>query len=192
MTGLKEGSVQIVGKIGTLTSDPITIEVITEDTPVVDSVVYKYDPYIPSGGISGSIYGSDIADPQKALEALNATSDKLTNNLINEVTSAEKIFTHNGQEASGIKFSTSSANGKLAFTTTAEVSKFAISYISWGSESTEVTVTAGEQKFTRARQDDDTNTSAVTLTCELSPSSTSFEISVSKRIVITKLEFWLA
>ena len=193
VTGLKEGSVQIVGKIGILISTPIKITVITDDTPVGDSVVYKYDPYIPSGGISGSIYGSDIADPQKALEALNATSDKLTNNLINEVTSAEKIFTHSGQEASGIKFSTGSVNGKLAFTTTAEVSKFAISYISWGSESTEVTVTAtGEQKFTRARQDDDTNTSAVTLTCELSPSSTSFEISVSKRIVITKLEFWLA
>ena len=193
VTGLKEGSVQIVGKIGTLISTPIKITVYTDDTPVGDSVVYKYDPYIPSGGISGSIYGSPIADPQKALEALNATSDKLTNNLINEVTSAEKIFTHSGQEASGIKFSTGSANGKLAFTTTAEVSKFAISYISWGSESTEVTVTAtGEQKFTRARQDDDTNTNAVTLTCELSPSSTSFEISVSKRIVITKLEFWLA
>ena len=192
VTGLKEGSVQIVGEIGGLTSEPITINVITDDTPVGDSVVYEYDPHIPSGGISGNIYGSDVADPNKALETLNATSNELTNKLINEVTSAEKIYTHSDQESSGIKFSTGSANGKLAFTTTAEVSKFAISYISWGSESTTVTVKAGEQEFSRARQADDTNTSAVTLTCELNPSSKSFEISVTKRIVITKLEFWLA
>lgn len=195
VTGLKEGSVQIIGRIGTLISDPITIKVITEDTPVGKSVVYEYETYLPSDGISGTIYGSPLSSNQDALNALNATKNEPTTNLISEVTNATKIFTHSDTENSGIKFSNSKSDGSgiLAFTTESPVSKIDVTYISRKKDSTSLAVKAGgvECKENGEERYKDGITPE-THTYECANPATEFEFTATKRLVITKLVFWLA
>lgn len=195
VTGLKEGSVQIIGRIGTLISDPITIKVITEDTPVGKSVVYEYETYLPSDGISGTIYGSPLSSNQDALNALNATKNEPTTNLISEVTNATKIFTHSDTENSGIKFSNSKSDGSgiFAFTTESPVSKIDVTYISRKKDSTSLAVKAGgvECKENGEERYKDGITPE-THTYECANPATEFEFTATKRLVITKLVFWLA
>lgn len=194
VTGLKEGSVQIVGKIGTLTSVPITINVITEDTPVGKSVVYEYTPTKHTDGtISNNVYpGGNNLDADSALITLNATTSDVDPTLINSVLKAENLYFDNAAD-SGIKFSTKDKNGVLAFTTEGTVSKIDVTYISWKNDSTSLAVKAdgvncnqtGEDKYKDGITEE-------THTYECANPATEFEFTATKRLVITKLVFWLA
>ena len=196
VTGLAEGSVQVVGKIGTLTSNPITIKVITEDTPVGKSVVYEYEPsFDPTNNtISGSkVYnGNNKLDVDSALTTLNATISEEDPTLISKVVTANNLFYDNASN-SGIKFSGSSSQGVLGFTTSSLVSKIDVTYISWKNDSTSLAVKAGgvdcnvtgEDKYNDGKTEE-------THTYECANPATEFEFTATKRLVITKLVFWLA
>ena len=197
VTGLKEGSVQIIGKIGTsLTSDPITINVIAEDTPVGKSVVYEYEPsFDPTNNtISGSkVYnGSNKLDVDSALTTLNATISEEDPTLISKVVTADNLYYDNASN-SGIKFSASKTQGVLGFSTSSLISKIDVTYISRKGDSTSLAVKAGgvdcnvtgEEKY----QDGIT---PETHTYECANPATEFEFTATKRLVVTKLVFWLA
>lgn len=193
VTGLKEGSVQIVGKIGTLTSNTITIKVITEDTPVGESVVYEYVPSFDpeNGNFSGStVYnGSNKLDLDSALTTLNATISEEDPTLINKVTTANNLY-HDKAANSGIKFSTSSKDGELGFTTASPVIKIDVTYIGWNGKSPSLTVNdipedEQEEKYRDGKTQE-------THTYEFAEPTTEFKFTAVERILITKLEFWLA
>ena len=193
VTGIAEGSVQVVGKIGTLTSDPITIKVITEDTPIGKSVVYEYEPAKHTDGtISDNIYNSGTLDANSALKTLGETTSDEDPTLINSVLNAENLYFDDAAD-SGIKFSTGSKNGVLAFTTESPVSKIDVTYISWKNDSTSLAVKAGGVDCNVTGEDKyKDGITEETHSYECADPATEFEFTATKRLVITKLVFWLA
>lgn len=193
VTGLKEGTVQIIGKIGTLTSDPITINVITEDTPVGDSVVYEYVPTFDpaAGNFSGStVYGgSNKLDLDSALATLNATISEEDPTLISEVTTADNLY-YDKAPNSGIKFSSSKKDGVLAFTTASPVIKIDVTYIGRNGKSPSLTVNGLPENELEEKYSD--GKTQETHTYEFAEATTKFEFTANERILITKLVFWLA
>ena len=194
VTGLKKGSVQIIGKIGALTSKPIIIDVIAEDAPVGDSVVYEYTPTkFTDGTISNDVYpNKNELNVDSALKTLSETISEEDPTLINSVTSVNKLYSDDA-ENSGIKFSTKSGEGVLGFTTTSLISKIDVTYISRKGDSTSLTVKAGgvECKENGEEKYKDGITPE-THTYECANPATEFEFTATKRLVITKLVFWLA
>ena len=198
VTGLKEGSVEIVGKIGTLISTPIKITVITDDTPVGDSVVYEYVPTKYSDGtISNSIYSAGTLDSNSALKTLGETKSDEDPTLINSVLNVENVYFDKAAD-SGVKFSAKGTKGVLAFTTESSVSKIDVTYISWKGDSAALTVNAGGLDYFEKTDEDKFNDGLTpeTHTYEFSSPATEFEFSAANqskcRFVITKLVFWLA
>lgn len=193
VTGLKEGSVQIVGKIGTLISTPIKITVITDDTPVGDSVVYEYAPTFDpkNGNFSGStVYnGNNRLDLDSALTTLNATISEEDPSLIDKVTKANNLF-YDKAANSGIKFSTSSKDGELGFTTASPVIKIDVTYIGWNGKSPSLTVNLLSENGKEEKYSD--GKTKETHTYEFAEPTTEFQFTAVERILITKLEFWLA
>ena len=192
VTGLAEGSVQVVGKIGTLISNPITIKVITEDTPVGKSVVYEYEPAKHKDGtISNNIYSGTL-DANSTLKTLGETTSDEDPTLINSVLNVENLYFDDAAD-SGIKFSTGSKDGVLAFTTESPVSKIDVTYISWKNDSTSLAVKAGGVDCNVTGEDKyKDGITEETHTYECANPATEFEFTATKRFVITKLVFWLA
>lgn len=194
VTGLKKGSVQIIGKIGALTSEPIIIDVIAEDTPVGDSVVYEYTPTKHTDGtISNNVYPSkNELNVDSALKTLSETISEKDPTLINSVTIATKLFSDDAVN-SGIKFSSSKEKGVLGFTTSSLISKIDVTYISWKNDSTSLAVKAGGVDCNVTGEDKyKDGITKETHTYECVNPATEFEFTATKRLVITKLVFWLA
>ena len=198
VTGLKEGSVQIVGKIGTLESNPITINVITEDTPVGDSVVYAYEPAFDStnGNISNNAYGSKLNEANDVFNTLNDIDGEESPNLISAVSNFDNVF-RSSTPNSGIKFSTGTKKGTLTFSTSLSVSKIDVTYIGWANDTPSLTIKAGnDEPIQQGSTEASDGLTKETYTYTFTTPSTEFEFAAGKaskcRFVITKLVFWLA
>ena len=198
VTGLKEGSVQIVVKIGKLTSEPITIKVITEDTPVGKSVVYKYEPAFDStnGNISNNAYNSRLNEASDVLNTLNDIDGEESPNLISAVSNFDNVF-RSSTPNSGIKFSTGSLKGTLTFSTSLLVSKIDVTYIGWAKDTPSLEIKVGNDEPIKQGSTEATDgLTEETFTYTFTTPSKEFEFAAGKaskcRFVITKLEFWLA
>ena len=198
VTGLKEGSVQIVGKIGTLTSKQITIKVITEDTPVGKSVVYEYLPAFDSnyGNMSHDAYNGSFSDASDVLNTLNDINGEESPNLISAVSNYANVYPSTTPN-SGIKFSSSKKAGTLTFSTSSLVSRIDVTYIGWVDETPSLTIKAGNDEPIKQGSTEATDgLTEETFTYTFTTPSKEFEFAAGKaskcRFVITKLVFWLA
>ena len=198
VTGLKEGSVQIVGKIGTLTSNPITIKVITEDTPVGESVVYKYEPAFDSenGNISNGAYNGSFSDASDVLNTLNDINGAESPNLISAVSNYANVYPSTTPN-SGIKFSSSKKKGTLTFSTSSLVSGIDVTYIGWYGDIPSLAIKAGnDEPIQQGSTEASDGLIEETYTYTFTTPSTEFEFAAGKdskcRFVITKIVFWLA
>ena len=196
--GLKEGSVQIIGKIGTLISDPITIKVITEDTPVGKSVVYEYEPAFDSnyGNMSHDAYNGSFSDTSDVLNTLNDINKEESPNLISAVSNYANVYPSTTPN-SGIKFSASKKPGTLTFSTSSLVSGIDVTYIGWVDETPSLTIKAGnDEPIQQGSTEASDGLTEETYTYTFATPSKEFEFAAGKaskcRFVITKLVFWLA
>ena len=198
VTGLKEGFVKIVGKIGTLESNPITINVITEDTPVGDSVVYKYEPAFDSdhGNMSYNAYNSKLTEASDVLNTLNDIDGEESPNLISAVSNFENV-SRSSTPNSGIKFSTGSKKGTLTFSTSLLVSGIDVTYIGWNGDTPSLAIKAGnDEPIQQGSTEESDGLTEETYTYTFTTPSKEFEFAAGKasdcRFVITKIVFWLA
>ena len=193
VTGLKEGSVQIVGEIGGLTSAPITIEVNNE---VEESVVYEYKPQFENGLIKGNVYSGGEVTISNALDVLANTIDKSDPGLISEVINVTRVFkvskAAQQEGCGGLKFSSGKGNGSMTFKTASEVSKLSVTYISWNGVDTSLAVNGVPEKGAPEELKYKDGVTPETHTYEFNSPTRDFEFSATEKFVITKLEFWLA
>lgn len=170
--------------------------VIAEDTPVDESVVYEYKTQFEDGLIQGSVYNGNALTVNDALDVLADTIDKSDPGLISEVTDVYKVFqvskAFKQEGYSGVKFSSSKDDGTMTFKTASKVSKLNVTYISWVGKDTSLTVNGCPEKGAPEEPKYKDGITPETHTYEFAEPTTEFEFTAKERLVITKLEFWLA
>lgn len=165
-----------------------TIEItVSEDTPVVENVTYRYDVEKHSDNtISNQVYRS-AGSEDDILNALKRSKTIPSIDLITKVTCEGSVYKPNDETKGGIKFK----NGSITITTSQNVSKMKLSIIAWKSSSETASVTVNDGVKIKAAYKDGLTVETFEFDFGADGTNT-IKIAATNRFVITGFEFTLA
>ncbi len=187
ITGVGEGSVQVAAKAGELESNPITITVISEDTPIPETVTYEYKFKMNGENVDNNSY-NNATELTESTALANLESGNTEFDIFESVVSISKVYSLN--DYNGMKFGSSSVKGTISFKTSYSISKLQVSYISWSNDNATLTVNDESGEIVEE------NGNVKTYIFNLAEPTKEITISASKaskcRFFLTGLEFFLA
>ena len=176
LTGVKEGTVKVVAKAGSFTSEAITITVAGTLVPTTSIVKYDFSSLDSTSGEKLNdttllnVFKDKVLTGSNPVTAISGTNEVY----FNKISDAPKI--------AGLKLSKSKGNGRFVMTTSANISKLTVTMKQWNAnENAVATINGVVYTF---------ETDGLITTDFIFDATKTINFSVDKRCVFTSLELF--